>query len=482
MTAVRAAPSHRSFQDKFRDPSMIRAALQRRQIAAITLLALPYYFLLITDFGHLLGRPDVPLNLVFNSMLDHLVARRFDVDPAIVGLEGFARDGRVFAYWGIIPALFRMPLLVSGRLMSVDVTLWSCLIAVGIALAAKLWTLRIVANSHPKIPIWMVAAATVALVFSGAQIGYLRASVYQEVCFWAGAFAAIFVAAAIRGLVTKNFDRKTLALMATMAGLTLLTRVSVAVGLYAALGLLLCVLLFRTKGRDWQVVAIPVAIMLLFVALCAFINVERWGHPATFADYNLYNYNIAFPDRLLRTTDHGLFNLNRLPFGLMYFLFPLWCLRDGVGHLLFEPTRTRLLDAIELPPSSFLLTDLLLVGLCFYAVWSVRRSIVGHHYEKLAIGVGLIAPPLLMLTAISMNYRYRMDFYPLIEFGGFLGLIALAERQPTDRAVLRRSIWAAVAVSVVASHISMALYRLSDLGPAQAHLQNGIVRYYGDQL
>lgn len=462
---------------------MIRAALQRRQIAAIVLLALPYYVLFITDFGHLLGRPDVPLNLVFNSMLDHLMAGRFDVDPAIVGFEGFTRDGRVFAYWGIFPALLRLPLLALGQLMSVDITLWSCLIAVGIALAAQLWTLRIIANSYPKIPIWMVAAATVVLVFSGAQIGYLRASVYQEVCFWAGAFAAIFVAATINGLVTKRFDCKTLALMATMAGLTLLTRVSVAVGLYTALGLLLCVMLCRTKGRDWRVVAMPLAIMLVFVALCAFINIERWGHPATFADYNLYNYNIAFPDRLLRTRDYGLFNLERLPFGLMYFFFPLWFLREGVGQLMFEPTRNRLLDAVELPPSSFLLTDMLLVALCLYAVCSVRRSIVGRHYERLAIGVGLIAPPLLMLTAISMNYRYRMDFYPLIEFGAFLGLIALVERRSIERqSILLRSIWAAVAVSIVASHISMALYRLSDLGPAQAYLQNGIVHYYGDQL
>src|SRR5208337_3713923 len=48
-----------------------------------------------------------PMNLTFNSMLDHLLLGRFDVDPQIVGWEGFVRGGRVYAYWGIWCALVR---------------------------------------------------------------------------------------------------------------------------------------------------------------------------------------------------------------------------------------------------------------------------------------------------------------------------------------------------------------------------------------
>src|SRR5271156_840461 len=66
-----------------------------------------------------------PLNRTFNSMLDHLSHGQFDVDPTIIGGEGFLRNGHVYAYWGITCALVRLPLLVFRRL-DLDVTVWSC--------------------------------------------------------------------------------------------------------------------------------------------------------------------------------------------------------------------------------------------------------------------------------------------------------------------------------------------------------------------
>ena len=56
----------------------------------------------------------VPFGLTFNSMAAHLLAGRFDVDPAAVGAEGFARDGRIYAYFGIFCALLRLPWLAAG--------------------------------------------------------------------------------------------------------------------------------------------------------------------------------------------------------------------------------------------------------------------------------------------------------------------------------------------------------------------------------
>ncbi|WP_205665031.1 hypothetical protein, partial [Acetobacter cibinongensis] len=44
------------------------------------------------------------LLLTFNSMMDHMLHGRFDVDPYCVQKEGFLRNGRVYAYWGIFPA------------------------------------------------------------------------------------------------------------------------------------------------------------------------------------------------------------------------------------------------------------------------------------------------------------------------------------------------------------------------------------------
>src|SRR5271165_3343495 len=99
------------------------------------------FLLMLLVYGPLLWisskiSPPDPLDLTFNSMLQHLLHGQFDVDPKIVGLEGFARGGRVYAYWGIWCALLRLPLWLFRR-MDVDVTTWSCLAAVCIAGTAK---------------------------------------------------------------------------------------------------------------------------------------------------------------------------------------------------------------------------------------------------------------------------------------------------------------------------------------------------------
>lgn len=457
--------------------------LSNSQIVLITALATLYYFLVLTDLGHTLARPDTSLNLTFNSMLDHLLRGRFDVDPSTVGLEGFTRNNMVFAYWGIVPALLRIPLIVFPNWTAIDVTTWSCLVATVLALATKLWTLRTVASALPNLPAWMIAAVSAALVLSGAQMGYLRASIFQEVCQWAGFCSAVFVAAVIKGTVSKNFSPHLLNVMALAAGMALLTRVSVAIGLYAALGLLLVALFYRSPAQNFGKVVRSGSILLLFLLICGFVNFQRWGNPIVFADYAKYNYNLIYPDRLMRTQEFGLFNLARIPFGLMYFFAPVWFFRLGSGELLLAATRDRLMDAIELPPSSFLLTDALLIGLAVFSVRSfvVRRN-ARENLESLAVGLGLVVPPILMLTAISMNYRYRMDFYPLLEFGAFLGLIALGRKGLPLGLTWQKATLAALLVSIGSSHLSMALYRLSDFGPAQVPLKNGIVRFYGSQI
>ncbi len=461
--------------------------LPDRHIVAILIFAALYYLLFLMDFGHGFQQPPKQLDLVFNSMLDHLVRGRFGVDPAIVGLEGFTRNGQVIAYWGVFPALLRIPLMVFDRWLEIDVTLWSCLAAILVALFVKLWTVRIICADNADIPRWLVAAVVVMFVFSGAQMGYLRASVFQEVCLWGGVFGSVFVAAAMRGIIARQFGGGVLAVMALAAGLSLLTRVSIAVGLYAGIGLLLAVVAIRSlrNGRPaWRTLVLPIAILVMFILICGFINLQRWDNPLTFADYNFYKFNVQFPDRLPRTRIYGLFNLERIPFGLMYFFVPAWFLQNGAGQLVFAATHIRLMDVVELPPSSFLLTDALLLLLAAVGARAlVDRSTIRtfDRIERAMIALGLLAPPLLMLTAISMTYRYRIDFYPFFEFLAFVGVLALAGKR-IDSPAWRRSVWALVVVGVIGSHVSMALYRMADFGPAQNYLQRGIVRYYGDQV
>ena len=171
-------------------------------------------------------------------------------------------------------------------------------------------------------------------------------------------------------------------------------------------------------------------ILLGFSALAGLVNYYRWGDPLVFADYRLYLTNSEEPGWLPLTKAYGLFNLSRIPFGIIYYFFPIWILRRNDGHRLLEEHQRHFIESTELPPSTFFLTDTLLMLLLLYAVWSLlraRRSAGIDRPSALAIGTGLTAPCLLMLSAISMNFRYRIEFYPLIEFGAFLGFLLLCK-------------------------------------------------------
>ena len=465
------------------------------------LFAMLFYGVALVTFVRLIPSFGLNINdLTFNSMIEHLLRGEFDIDPGIVGPEGFRRGGRVYAYWGVFCALIRAPLMAVPGASRYDFTTLSCWIAVCGAAAIKLKTLGLVYRESDPSPLreTLYWALALAILFGGAQMQFLRPSIYQEVCFWAGLLAASFIYFAVRGLAEDGFKTFALCVMAALAGLALLTRVSVGLGLSAALGLLLLTGLRRelatsgkgvAPGKPWLMrltsggLLWPALALLAFVVVTGWINYERWGDPLTFANYNLYIYNEAFPDRLARMAAYGLFNVARLPFGLGYYFVPIWTLRRPDGHLLFEEHQQRLIDATEMPPGSFFLTDPLLLLLTACLLWSFfagRRDPVLDRTRTLAIMLGLCAPCGLMLTAISMNFRYRMDFYPLMELGAFAGFLTLCRSGLTTVAAnrMRGLSVALAAIGILGSVASLALYDVSDFGPPIQSLHDGVGRYY----
>lgn len=390
---------------------------------------------------HLWSRDRNSLLLTFNSMFAHLLRGRFDVDPQIVGFEGFVRDGRTYAYWGVWCALLRLPLWIVGR-MDVDMTVWSCLAAVCVAGLTKVRAVLLLRRHGREgaIAAWAIGLM-LAFVLLGRCEAYLAAaSVYQEVALWAYAFAALFVYLALKGVVNRWFDLRTLSWMALFAGLALLTRVSTGIGLLLAMVLLLLVLAVQSgtseEGQRWQRMRrfliqprmlVPLAILAALVAATGAVNYFRWGNPTTFANYDLYlPLKGDHAGGLLPLHRFGLFNVRRIPFGLIYFFLPIWVLRASNGHLVFEHTLAQMYWLAEGPPSSFFLTDLLPMCFIFLLVIALWRRRAGGLRSAgqwaAAIAVGLLAPCILMLTAIYLAYRYRADFFPEIDFLAFLGL------------------------------------------------------------
>jgi hypothetical protein len=462
------------------------------EAAALVLLpiAVLHYAVLLTGYGALGLFTPVDYGLTFNSMLVHLLDGRFDVDPAAIGREGYLRDGAVYAYFGIFPALLRAPLLVLPDFAATDFTRVSCLLAASLMALFKTLSVLAVwrsaaASRHSLLPPLTIAA----VLWSGAQIQFLWPSIFVESVLWSGVFAAAFVYLVLCGWRgAGGFTSGILTGMAVIAGLCLSTRVSTALGLYAGFGLIWlwrCGCALRRGGSSFSAgraagLIAPTGIALGFAGATAFVNYQRWENPLVFVDLSRALMLAEFPERADRLLHYGAFNPIRLGVGLIYYFLPIWAWRDGSGQLLFADFIHRTMDSVELPPGSFLVSDPLLLALAVCGAAALLRSRkLPNRVPIILAAAGLTVPIGLMLIAISMTFRYRMEFYPFAELLALVGLWRLAGSRRNPVPVFA----AGVIASIVAAHGFWFLTALSPFGPAAVFLgDGGVLDFYAQRL
>lgn len=426
-----------------------------------------WYALLISAGSAGMTAP-VPHGLVFNSMALHLLHGQFDVDPASIGDEGYLRGGLVYAYFGILPALFRMIFLPLANFATTDFTRIACLSAVAVMALFKALSVGIVARRAAAANAPLATLLLVVMLAGGAQIEFLRPSIYQEAALWAAACAAGFVYLFLRGWDREaGFSPALMSAMAVAAGLCLLARVSTALGLYLALGFLWVRVVWMRRRIGY---AAPIAILLGFATVAGAINLARWGNPLVFADLSRALILGRFPDRLARLHEYGEFNPVRIVYALGYYFVPVWALLGAAGELLWAGFRDRVFDSVELPPASFFVSDPLLIGLAAYGI--LRRG--ARADLVLPVLAGLAVPIVLMLMAIDLSFRYRLEFYPFLELAAFVGFADLAARE-------RGRGWFAAAAlfSVVAAQSVWVMTMLSPFGPVQSIVgPDGVAAFY----
>lgn len=426
----------------------------------------------------------------FNSMAVNLLQGRFDVDPAAIGMEGVPHNGRIYAGFGILPAIARLPLMPFLDLNTTPVARLTNLAALLLGVAALLAAVRAVAPSLGAARAALVPQLCLLAVFGGPALGLaFRSSVFDEQAIWAWAVAMWFVAVALPGVLDPaRFTAGRLCALAAFAGLALHTRLSTGTGLVATTLLLLAWhALFVARGPLWRrpftvEMLGPLAVLALFFALQAGVNYGRWGVPVGMP-LSQPMINEMHPDRPVRLATYGLFNLERVPYGLLYYFAPVWALSQD-GRFLLSDTVTRLFDGFELPPASFLLTDpasMVLIALGLGAVMTgLGRRGLGE--PALPVVAGLAICPGMMLAAWYMAFRYRVEFMPLFVVLAMLGAVHLA------RGLAAASRWARIAAAVLpllvlAQVISVQahalLYALSPFGPAHYWFPGDILGIYG---
>lgn len=443
-----------------------RAAAGHTMLLWLLPAALWYAFLLTRDAG--LFSP-VMHGLTFNSMLQHMLQGRFDVDAAAIGDEGFVHNGATIAYFGPFPALFRVLFLWLPDFATTDFTRLSCLTAVTLmALFKMLSALTMWQAADDRRDPRLLSLLTIAILVSGPQIEFLRPSIFQEVVLWADVWASAFAFLVLRGLTRDCFSPRLLAGLATAAGLCLLARVSTALGPYVGLGLIWLRLAWGLLRRHEPVatrgLVVSALIVAMFVVATGGVNFERWGNPAVFADLPSGLIAARYPEQFPAIERYGQFNLVRILYALNYYFLPLWSLRDSAGQLWWAAFQERTIGSVELPPASFFVSDPLLLGLAVVGVVAVWRNWRARGRDiALLAGTGLFVPVLLILSAAGMTLRYRVEFYPFFEFFAFLGFARILAVQ-TGRT--RAFVAAGSAAGIVGSHLTWLLYMLSPFGPA----------------
>jgi hypothetical protein len=475
-----------------------RSPLQLSRVEAAALVAILAYYVASTAAVGLFAPG--PHTAALNSMALRLLEGRFDVDPATIGYEAYVRDGLSYAYFGIFPALLRIPLIPFFDISGLSLSRLYALLALTLGALGQAAAVRIALSlARPgQFREFIAPRLTLAVLLSGPPILLARmGSIYDEVIAWAWALSMLFIALALHGFTSlRGFSTTTLTSMAVAAGLSLLTRATTALGLYTALGLILLWLLAEKKKlhltRSLFGLAIdrrlllPAGILIIFILIQAGVNYGRWGDPFLMADMSDQVHQIA-PGRVPHFETYGLFNPIRLGYGLMYYFFPVWVIRDGDAYVLQDGIQS-VVDGLELPPSSFLLTDPLLVTLAIFGGLGIRRGRIATlpRPGAFALLAGLLVTPTLLLSAWYMAFRYRAEFYPALFLLSCVGAVHLSSAATALRDTGLRRLKMAIVIlflfQIILSHFANVLYLMSSHGAGYNVLRDGLLAFYAEQI
>jgi hypothetical protein len=432
-------------------PAARRAARVATAVAAVG-------FLLLATGGrpwHVFDRG--PFTSDFFDVQGRALSRgHLTVPPAVASIEGFVVDGHTHLYFGIVPALVRLPVVafthaLDGRLVLVSMLagfVVGCLAAARLLQRAR--EALVVAVPERSWP-W-VTGGFVATVGLSSPLLFLssRALVYHETELWGAALAVLGFE---RVVVWWSRRRSADLVSATVvSALAMATRGSSGVGPALALGGLAVVVATRRAWREAAVVGgAAVASLVPYVA----VNLARFHTPfAVPYDHQVLNSFSAHRRAVLAANHDSLFGFQFLPTTVLQYLRPdtvtpralapwvSWGHRaDVIGDVTFD-----VIDrSASLPVTAPLLVILAVVGV----VVLVRHRPPAAWAMALAAAAVSVVPT---LTFGLILQRYLADFVPALVVGAALGT-PVAARWADATTSRRRSV-----TGVAAALLALSLF------------------------
>jgi hypothetical protein len=372
-----------------------------------------------------------PQALFYDAQARAILRGHLDVPPEAIGGEGIVRDGRTYGYFGIAPALLRLPVVAFLPQEHPNLAPWSYVVAFGVVIAAMLGIWGAVCSELRSRPSpWAAGALTFAVLAASPFVFVVsRPAVYEEAAMWGVAWSLVAYAALLRLNVDERWRWSILA--GTAAVMAMLSRPTTGAGAALAVAAGGGLLLLRRRG------SIAIASQLVGSAVVAFgsfvlVNHLRFNTLVN-PPYQHHRTFMGDPARYQALVRNGGTNgLRYLPTDLVQYLrpdtihfvgeFPFVDFRMpyrapilNIGHVYF--------DGYEFPTSITAVAPALTALAVYGTVMAVRR----RSNATVALAGGLISI-LLASSFFGLSLRYLVDFVPWLAVGGCVGLVSLTAR------------------------------------------------------
>jgi hypothetical protein len=357
----------------------------------------------------------------------------FDVPRPAIGLEAFTFEGKTYGYFGIAPALLRIPLVLIFPNMDGQWSRVMMLAAATISLICAYALLRMFHGPARDLTtgerllhsLFMVAAGI------GSTLVFLigRSYTFHEALIWSGAFSLLFAWA-----ITRYFQRaqtKFLFLAAAFSFMAFHSRTTTGAGAVLAMAIVAAVLIVRafwkpefaaetfgfgkseSSGRQ---AAIALAAVVLTVAIYFGVGYAKFKtfEPMPMRYYDFYR---QFPIRM-RITQGKQLHLRNVPSAIAtYFGVHGFTIKDEFPWFYPEEEQTVIgwprNDVIEpfstVPVSMPALSLLAIIGI------AALGSGASEPLKRARLpAVTLLAGGSLVLATVGITERYLHDFYPAL--------------------------------------------------------------------
>ena len=377
----------------------------------------------------------------YDAQARSLMEGRLDVPPAAIGSEAFTFQGKTYGYFGIGPALLRIPLVIASVKMD---GLWSrmmMMIGCAINLICIYRILRLircdkaVSRRSQRLlhSLFMLCAGI------GSTNVFLlgRSFTYHEAIMWGGTFALLFTWALIKYFARPGYG--SLALTSFFAFMSFHCRPTVGAGVLLGMCVLCAILIWRTIAKPGTGQALlafgPIARPLrhaLIATLAVFLTLGTYFgvNYARFRTFNAiplqyYNFYQEVPNRM-RVTGGKLIHLENIPTGLATYFggngisfdrnFP-WVRLPREASMVGSPA-IDVVEGFSSVPVSMSALMLLAVAGCTPLVHGSRQMLRRVRLPALAllIGGGIV------LTTVGITERYLHDLYPALILCAAVGI------------------------------------------------------------